>query len=486
MQATYRAMIGPENDKAYRYLVVMGRLFGQLERRLGAPTQRVGRDAYVLGRGWAELKHEYIYKYGITARQFNSVYNSVAGKVSSVKENMKYRAQDLAGRIESLEQVIKKKEKARQKAVERLGKLKQGTKAWEITVEKLARIKFVLHQKKRRLRNLLQRLDNLTGDIAGERYRICFGSRKLFKAQYNLEANRFRDHSEWLERWRRARSSSIFVLGSKDESFGNQTCTYGSDNTLRIRVAERFTKEFGTYTEIPEVVFAYGQEQLDLARQPVRRKDAKGRSKKVYKSISYRFVCREGRWYVHATVERKDPDPVTSGWNGAVGLDLNYGFLAVGEVDRHGNPLGEFKIPVPMRDRTTEQIEAALGDALKEAVSFAVQRGKPVAIESLDFSRKKQSLGEQGAGYARMLSVLVYAKYQQMAASAAARAAVELIRRNPFATSVAGQLKFMVRYGLSSHGAAACVIARRGLDFRLERTVASSVLKLPERKRTTR
>ncbi|HUW64978.1 MAG TPA: transposase, partial [Spirochaetia bacterium] len=46
--------------------------------------------------------------------------------------------------------------------------------------------------------------------------------------------------------------------------------------------------------------------------------------------------------------------------------------------------------------------------------------------------------------------------------------------------------KFMVRYGLSSHGAAACVIARRGLDFRLERTVASSVLKLPERKRTTR
>ena len=95
-------------------------------------------------------------------------------------------------------------------------------------------------------------------------------------------------------------------------------------------------------------------------------------------------------------------------------------------------------------------------------------------------------MGEQGAGYARMLSGLVYAKYRRMAASAAARAAVELIRANPFATSASGQLKFMVRYGLSSHGAAACVIARRGLGFRLERAVSSDVVKLPERKRTTR
>jgi len=270
-------------------------------------------------------------------------------------------------------------------------------------------------------RNLRQRLDNLTRDIAGERYRICFGSRKLFKAQYDLEANRFRDHSEWLETWRRARSSGIFILDSKDESFGNQTCTYGAENTLRIRVAERFTKEFGTYIKIPEVVFAYGQEQLDLARQPVRIRDAKGRSRKVYESISYRFVCREDRWYVHATVERKDPAPLTGRWNGAVGLDLNSGFVAVGEIDRYGNPLGEFRIPVPMRDRSTEQIEASLGNALKEAMAFASLRGKPVVIESLDFGKKKQSLGEQGAGYARMLSGLVYAKYQQMAASAGAR-----------------------------------------------------------------
>ena len=254
---------------------------------------------------------------------------------------------------------------------------------------------------------------------------------------------------------------------------------------LRVRVAERFTKEFGIHIQIPGVAFVYGQEQLDAARRPVVVKTG-GRAKKVYKAVSYRFVCREGRWYLHSTVEREDPAPVTSRWNGAVGLDLNSGLLSVGEIDRYGNPVSEFKIPVPMRDRSTEQVEAALGEAMKEAVEYARFRGKPVVIEFLDFGKKKQSLGEQGAGYARMLSGLVYAKYQRMAASAAARAGVELIRTNPFATSVIGQLKFMPRYGLSSHGAAACVIARRGLGLRLEKAITGNGFPLPERKRTTR
>ena len=160
---------------------------------------------------------------------------------------------------------------------------------------------------------------------------------------------------------------------------------------------------------------------------------------------------------------RKDPAPATRRGNGAIGVDLNYGFLAVGEVDRFGNPLGEFLIPVPMRDRSTDQINAALGEALKQVMQLAVSTNKPVAMESLDFEKKKRSLGEKGGRYSRMLSGLVYGKHQKMAEPAAGRAAVELIRVDPFATSAAGQAKVMGRYGLSPHGAAACVIARRGL-----------------------
>ena len=104
---------------------------------------------------------------------------------------------------------------------------------------------------------------------------------------------------------------------------------------------------------------------MDSARNFVVIRGQNGLSRKVYdRAIPYRFVKREGRWYVHASLERVDPAPATRRDNGAIGMDLNYGFLAVGEVDRFGNPLSEWHIPVPMRDRTTARIDAALGDAL--------------------------------------------------------------------------------------------------------------------------
>ena len=52
--------------------------------------------------------------------------------------------------------------------------------------------------------------------------RLCFGGRKLWRGQYNLEANGYGSHAEWLAGWRDARSGEFFVLGSRDESGGCQ------------------------------------------------------------------------------------------------------------------------------------------------------------------------------------------------------------------------------------------------------------------------
>ena len=45
------------------------------------------------------------------------------------------------------------------------------------------------HQKRRKLHNLELRLSSLDADIAAGRVRPCFGSRKLWQMQFNLEAN---------------------------------------------------------------------------------------------------------------------------------------------------------------------------------------------------------------------------------------------------------------------------------------------------------
>ena len=336
------------------------------------------------------------------------------------------------------------------------------------------------------MRNLEHKLTKLQGDQENKVIRICFGSRKLFKAQHNLKENGYTNHTDWLNDWRTSRNSQFYIIGSKDETMGNQTCTYSLNNALRLRVADCFEKEFGKYVTLQDISFPYGQEVLDQSREVVRTKDKKGKPKKESKSaISYRFIRKGKAWYIHANTNPEYPVVTTNRWNGAIGIDLNAGFLVAGEVDRYGNPLGEIIIPVQMYSRSSKQITASLGDAIKQIVLLAKEKGKPIVIELLDFSQKKQTLREMGTGYARMLSGFAYNKFKMLIQSRTAREGVELIKKNPFATSLAGQFKFMARYGLSSHGAAACVIARRGLGFRLEKPpqTQDTVINLPAFKR---
>lgn len=333
MQATYRARI--DERVHYPYFDAMVEYFGRLERKLFV-------DHYIRGAPVTELKKRYIKEYRITARQFNSLNNNLSGKIESIREIQKYQERDLLGRIASTEKAIKEKEEKRDKIIKSLKKLQPRTEKWQEKIDRLKGIKFIIHQKKRRLRNLRQRLENLSKDMARGIVRICFGTRKLFKAQHNLAANGFKDHAEWVTAWRKARSSSFFILGSKDETCGNQTCTYFRDNTLRIRVAGKFTKEFGRYIELTGIVFPYGQEHLDRARTV--RRIVKGR-KECTAAISYRFLRRGDSWYVHATTEVEASPLRTSRWNGAVGIDLNDDFLRVSDIDRFGNPFKRVRNP---------------------------------------------------------------------------------------------------------------------------------------------
>lgn len=53
-----------------------------------------------------------------------------------------------------------------------------------------------LHQKRRRLAMMQARLASMQADEAAARVRLCFGSKKLFRAQYAPEANGFDSHAD--------------------------------------------------------------------------------------------------------------------------------------------------------------------------------------------------------------------------------------------------------------------------------------------------
>ena len=244
--ATYQTRIsgysGTERLAGDAALDAYGGLYGRLERKLLADV--------AAGKRAKSLKAEYQRRYGIAARMFNAVRVSLDGKVASVTEQQKLRVESLVRRIA--------------RAVREIGKARERGRPDQV------------QHKKRRLESLRYRLSRLEADIAAGKVRLCFGSKRLWHRQHDLEANGYTGHAEWLADWREARSDEFFVLGSRDETAGCQSCVarVAGDGTLtlRLRLPDSLALEHGKYLVgkylvIEGVRFNHGHEQVLAALQ---------------------------------------------------------------------------------------------------------------------------------------------------------------------------------------------------------------------------
>ena len=142
-------------------------------------------------------------------------------------------------------------------------------------------------------------------------------------------------------------------------------------------------------------------------------------------------------------------------------MDLNADHLAVAETDASGNYQNGWRVPLATYGKNTNQAEAIIGDAVTSVVQYAKEVGKPIVIERLDFRQKKAALEGQSRRYSRMLSSFSYGKIKAYFVSRGYRQGVEVKQVNPAYSSVVARVKFMERYGLTGHQAAALVLARR-------------------------
>ena len=414
-------------------------LCGQVQRRLWA-EMAVGESA-------ASLKSGYLDRYGIPARMFNALRVSLQGKAASVRESQKLRVEDLQRRIA--------------RAKKRIAKARKDGRPGQA------------HHKRRRLANLEHRLEALEAERKAGLVRLCFGSRKLWRKQHHLEANGYASHEEWLEDWRDARSSEFFVLGSRDETAGCQLCvaSIAEDGslTLKLRMPDSPADRYGKHLVIRGVRFAYGHEQMlsalqrnaDYAACRYEHGEKSARATELGQAISYRFKHDAKGWRVFVTTETVDVPVVTDRKRGAIGVDLNADHLAVCETDASGNYVHAFSVPLVTYGKARHQAEALIGEAAARVVEHARRVGKPVVIERLDFRRKKAELEGESRRYSRMLSSFSYGKTLACFLSRGHREGVEVFQVNPAFSSVIGRVKFMERYGLSVHQAAALVLARR-------------------------
>ena len=443
MQATYQTRISGygcrDRESGDAVLAAYAELYSRVQRKLFADVSA--------GRRAVSLKSAYLERYGMPARMFNGVRVSLEGKAASVREQQKLRGDDLRRRVARAErQIVRAQQHGRWGQV---------------------------HQKKRRLANLRSRLVGLEEDMAAGRVRLCFGSKRLWRKQHDLEANGYSNHEEWLRDWRDARSGEFFVLGSRDETGGCQLCvaSIADDGslTLRLRMPDCLAGQHGKYLVIEGIKFAYGHEQVlaalqsnaDYGQHRREHGERAARATGLGQAISYRFKRDARGWRVFVTTHMAEVPMVTDRKSGAIGVDLNADHLAVCETDASGNYVHAFSVPLVTYGKSQRKAEALIGDAVASVVQYAREAGKPVVIEKLDFRQKKAVLEGESRRYSRMLSSFSYGKFKAYLISRGYREGVEVNQVNPAFSSVIGRVKFMERYGLSAHQAAALVLARR-------------------------
>lgn len=431
-QITCQTRIFPERSDE-ELLSSYASLFSKIEKKLFADTCK--------GKDFTSLKKEYIKKYAITARQFNSCRVTLEGKIASYKEHLSLRIAEQKSRIESTRHRIAYLEKRKKRAS--------------------------LHQVTRRLGIQLAKLQKLQEDKKNNKVRLCFGGKKLFSSQFNLEENGYSSHEEWKKNWQQKRNEQFFVIGSKDESAGNQSCQILEQEnglfSLTLRLPNGFERK---YVTLMDLKISYRQKDLlssikENQTRKVLQKQKHELFRKTGQAINYRFLKDEKGWRVFLSFSKAKSFSHSCNL-GCIGIDINVNHLALAETDRYGNIIDKKTFSLNLYGKNRDQTKALIGDVSVQIVNFAKSRDKPLILEKLDFAKKKASLNRrQKKKSARMLSSFAYSKIIETIQGRAFEQSVPVHQVNPAYTSLIGKVNYCKKYGLSNHHGAALIIARR-------------------------
>jgi IS605 OrfB family transposase len=359
--------------------------------------------------------------YGINKRHANGVISSAKGRVDSAKEHRILQAKAIEGRIKSISAWLKKAERKLVLARKFYAKKKwRNSKTgcnFPITCSlhhkstNWQNLRFQIHNKKRKLALLINRVEHLRTKLI-----------QVF-----------------------VHRADIFIVGSKDESCGNQACQWNGDK-ITFRVPKCLESRFGK---------TVSSEIGNFSRNTNRLPECGAKT--------WHFYRKNGKW---VAAVQFTPDPVKQvskqRMYGCIGIDMNPGSIGWAYVDLEGNLKAKGQIPLQMGLPFGKQ-QAQIVDACMQLAIMAQTFECPVVCEELDFSTKKQSLGDRGRKYARMLSGWAYSQFYKQLGSILSNRGIELIAVNPAYSSIIGLIKYLRMYGLASDEAAALVIARRAM-----------------------
>ncbi|NET42238.1 hypothetical protein [Okeania sp. SIO2B3] len=387
--------------------------------------------------------------------------DSIATEARTCLNQLKTAKKNL---ISKLELQISAKTTATKKLIIKLEKtLKLATKKGFPHIQ--ARNKFQnqllgLKSKIQKIANLKRKLKKLKNT---ERLHICFGSQKLFNAQHNLAENGYKTIEKWNVDWRKKRSGRFFCVGKSQPGGGTMLKVVPLQDDgkyqLQVQLPRPLQDKYGQKIQLEFSVSdrngRYRATDLDYAINSL---------KPITISI-FRREHKQDNWYIHLSTYVPETPVVHTRKNGCLGIDFNAESISVTYVKWDGNIEYLKEIPYKWKNKTIGQRQASMRNIVSQIVFLAEFFECAIAIESLDFSKKKAKMSGYCKLYNEMLSNLSTGIFRETILSRCRRFGVELIKVNPAFTSVIGMINYMGKYGLNSGTAAALVIGRRALKL---------------------
>ncbi|MFX1520274.1 MAG: IS200/IS605 family accessory protein TnpB-related protein [Promethearchaeota archaeon] len=295
----------------------------------------------------------------------------------------------------------------------------------------------------RRLKGLYARRSSIMAKIHNLHLEpVAFGGKKLLKDRILGKIAR--------DEFRIRRGSSFKCIGKTQYGLKNLNIKVLPDKTVKIRT---FSKQKGRKWLIVPITVNSVQEtwfqqllNADKYTMTVKRKLFKG----------------EVRYFVHVSYEIPEPAPRYGYQHGAIGLDFNYNFVALTNVDQHGKLLSYHSISFGnLHSYRTDKRNDYISYKMDKVVNYCIDKGKGIVVEDLQFEQEFSYNKKRN----RKLSNLKTTALQLLERKCKKRG-VSFRKVFPGYTSLIGKYKDSGLHNLTIHHLASYVIARRGLGFK--------------------
>ena len=418
--------------------------FNEVKKQYGY----IFRKVYYIIRNSPELKINLLNtklqnEYNISNRTANSIIKTVQGRINSIKELKKTEIKQKKYRLEKISKEL-------EKLIPILLDLKLKAEKNDIKdLTKYRNLKAKVAFMKIRKDKLINKINSLNYQIKTNKFKITFGTKKLFKQ--NLK--------EFLNK----RDNQIIFIGRKEEKSCNSTFQLKYISKINQFII-KIRKDFKYKNEKGENRYVYGKCFFNNHKKLL---------KKILKlqnsPLTYRIIKRNNRYYLQCTFEiNNNNSSLTRNTYGTIGIDFNKGFVAISQINKYGHLVKTDKMIYRFRSGNKTKNDLLL--IINKLTKLAIKTGKDLVIEDLDFLKTKSKAtkgkSKQGKKYNKMLHSLAYRIFLDRTEQICNKKNVGLIKVNPAWTSWIAKNKFCDKMKLNIHTGASFVIARRGMDIK--------------------